>query len=567
MTDVAIRTEDWQTLPWKKYPRNVFRLQQRIYQAARRGDWKRMHGLQRLLLRSWSARCLAVRQVTQENRGKRTPGVDGVASLTPRQRLALARRLHRLLTWTTRPIRRTYIPKPGTTEKRGLGIPVMDDRAMQALVKRALEPEWEAQFEPNSYGFRPGRSTHDAIEAIFNAICLKPKFVYDADIAKCFDRIRWDALLNKLNAIQPIQRLVRDWLKAGILDNGKWVFPEAGTPQGGVISPLLANIALHGFEIALVAVSKRYRITVIRYADDFVILCEDLATLKQAIHRAETWLADMGLEIKASKTRLTHTLNAYEGNVGFDFLGFHVRQYHVGQYRTRTYRGQPGFKTLIQPSPKGVKRHSEETRNTTRQSVGAPQAALINKLNPTLRGWTLYYRASVAKRTFNKLDKEMYSKLARWAKRRHPHKIQAWCYPRDWRRQGTRTNFSDGTHTLLNYADTPIVRHVKVKGDKSPFDGEGVYWDERLGRDPTKPTRVIKLLKQQHGRCEQCGLRFMTMDGIEVHHRDRDRNNNRYSNLALLHIHCHDQLHGQSANDNGRRTEEPDDAKVSRPVL
>jgi RNA-directed DNA polymerase len=567
MADVAIRTEDWQTLPWKQYQRNVFRLQKRIYQAARRGDWKRMHCLQRLLLRSGSARCLAVRQVTQENRGKRTPGVDGVASLTPRQRLALARRLCYLLTWTTQPIRRTYIPKPGTTEKRGLGIPVMDDRGMQALVKLALEPEWEAQFEPNSYGFRPGRSAHEAIEAIFNAICLKPKFVYDADIAKCFDRIRWDALLNKLDAIQPIQRLVRDWLKAGILDNGEWVFPEAGTPQGGVISPLLANIALHGFEIALVAVSKRYRITVIRYADDFVILCEDLATLKQAINRAETWLADMGLEIKASKTRLTHTLNAYAGNVGFDFLGFHVRQYPVGQYRTRTYRGKPGFKTLIQPSPKGVKRHSEATLKITRQYVGAPQAALINQLNPTIRGWTHYYRASVAKRTFNKLDKQTYSKLARWAKRRHPHKIQAWCYHRYWRRQGTRTNFSDGTHTLLNYADTPIVRHVKVKGDKSPFDGDGVYWGERLGRDPTKPTRVTKLLKQQHGRCEQCGLRFTTMDGIEVHHRDRDRNNNRYSNLALLHIHCHDQLHGPSANSNGLRTEEPDDAKVSRPVL
>jgi RNA-directed DNA polymerase len=443
----------------------------------------------------------------------------------------------------------------------------MGDRAMQALVKLALEPEWEAQFESNSYGFRPGRSAHDAIEAIFNTICLKPKFVYDADIAKCFDRIRWDALLNKLKAIQPIQRLVRDWLKAGILDNGEWVFPEAGTPQGGVISPLLANIALHGFEMALVAVSKRYRITVIRYADDFVILCQDLGTLQQVIAHAETWLAEMGLEIKASKTRLTHTLNAYEGNVGFDFLGFHVRQYHVGQYRTRTYRGQPGFKTLIQPSPKGVKRHSAETCNTTRQSVGAPQAALINKLNPIIRGWTHYYRASVAKRTFNKLDKQMYSKLARWAKRRHPHKIQAWCYHRYWRRQGTRTNFSDGTHTLLNYADTPIVRHVKVKGDKSPFDRDEVYWGERLGRDPTKPTRVTKLLKQQHGRCEQCGLRFTTMDGIEVHHRDRDRNNNRYHNLALLHIHCHDQLHGQSANDNGLRTEEPDDAKVSRPVL
>jgi len=204
MAGVARHTEGWQMLPWKGFQRNVFRLQQRIYRAAQRGDWKRVHSLQRLLLRSWSARCLAVRQVTQENRGKRTPGVDGVASLTPKQRLQLARNLRNLSDWQVAPIRRTYIPKPGTAEKRGLGIPVMADRAMQALVKLALEPEWEAQFGPNSYGFRPGRSTHDAIEAIFNIICLKPKYALDADIEKCFDRINHIALLQKINTIQPV---------------------------------------------------------------------------------------------------------------------------------------------------------------------------------------------------------------------------------------------------------------------------------------------------------------------------------------------------------------------------
>jgi len=235
MANVAIHIEDWKTLPWKKFQRNVFRLQKRIYQASRRDDRKRVHNLQRLLLRSWSARCLAVRQVTQDNRGKHTPGVDGVASLTPHQRLRLADRLRHLRLWIVQLIRRVYIPKPGNpTEQRGLGIPVMADRACQALVKLALEPEWEAKFEPNSYGFRPGRSTHDAIEAIFITICRKPMFVYDADIAKCFDRIAWKALLDKLKAIPLIQRLVKDWLKAGILDNGQWLFPEAGTPQGGV---------------------------------------------------------------------------------------------------------------------------------------------------------------------------------------------------------------------------------------------------------------------------------------------------------------------------------------------
>lgn len=545
MTHVALHSENWQTLLWKKYQRNVFRLQKRIYRAARQEDWKRVHSLQRLLLHSWSARCLAVRQVTQDNRGKHTPGVDGVASLTPRQRLALAKRLRRLNCWNVQPLRRTYIPKPGTTEKRGLGIPVMADRAMQALVKQTLEPEWEAVFEPNSYGFRPGRSAHDAIEAIFTTICLKPKSVYDADIAKCFDRICWEALLDKLKAIQPIQHLVSDWLRAGILDNGQWLFPEAGTPQGGVISPLLANIALHGLEMALTTSARRYRITVIRYADDLVILCEDLERLKQAIAVAHTWLAEMGLEIKASKTRLTHTLNKYEGHVGFDFLGFTIRQYRVGQYRTRTYRGRPGFKTLIKPSGKGNKRHIETTRQLVGRHRGAPQAALITKLNPVIRGWTYYYRTSVAKRTFCQMDKHMYHKLRRWAHRRHPNKTHGWCYHRYWKRQGIRNSFSDGSSTLSTYTDTRIIRHIKVRSDKSPYDGDWVYWAERMGRDPTKPRRVTKLLKQQKGRCADCGLHFGVEDVIETHHRDGNRKNNRYTNLVLLHGHCHDQAHGK----------------------
>ena len=273
--------------------------------------------------------------MTQDNRGKRTPGVDGVASLTPQERLAYARQLRYLTRWTADPIRRTYIPKPNNPmEKRELGIPTMRDRAMQALVKLALEPEWDAQFEPNSYGFRPGRSAHDAIEAIFNHIRLKPKYVLDADIEKCFDRISHDGLLAKLHAPQPVRRLTQAWLKASVLDNGQWLFPEAGTPQGGVLSPLLANIALHGFETFVSRNTRQHRVTVIRYADDFVVLCDDLDVLLEAKARAEEWLAEMGLRLKAEKTHVTHTLNEHEGRVGFDFLGFNVRQYPVGKHRS-----------------------------------------------------------------------------------------------------------------------------------------------------------------------------------------------------------------------------------------
>jgi len=571
MATVAIPIEDWATLPWKQYERNVYRLQRRIYQAARRGDWKRVHSLQRLLLHSWSTRCLAVRRVTQENRGKRTPGVDGVASLTPSERLALARRLGNITNWRVAPIRRTYIPKPNNpSEKRGLGIPVMNDRALQALVKLALEPEGEAQFEPNVYGFRPGRSPHDAIGAIFNCIHLKPKYVFDADFEKCFDRINREALLKKLHAIQPIQRLIRGWLEAGIWEKGQLVFPEAGTPQGGVVSPLLANIALHGLEGTIAKAVHKNPPAVIRFADDLVVLHADLDILKKTIQVAETWSAQIGLNFKASKTRITHTLDEHEGNVGFDFLGFHVQQYHVGKHRTATYRGRSGFKTIIQPSRQGIQRHLDKIRGETRRRRGAPQAAVIATLNPIIRGWANYYRTCVAKRIFKKMDSLVYDQLRHWAHFRHPGKCGGWRYHRYWQYQPqgsrVRMSFSDGTHTLECHADTLIVRHIKVKGDKSPYDGDWVYWSARMGRDPTKPGHVTRLLKQQQGRCGQCGLRFMTEDMIEVHHQDGNRTNNRLTNLVLLHALCHDQAHGASINDNDPCTEEPCNAKVLRTV-
>ena len=546
MAGAIQHTENWKTLPWEQFQRNVYRLQQRIYQATRRGDWKRVHNLQRLLLRSWSARCLAVRQVTQDNRGKRTPGVDGVASLTPKKRMALTKTLRDRSSWTADPIRRIYIPKPGRTEKRGLGIPTMRNRAVQVLVKQALEPEWEARFEPNSYGFRPGRSTHDAIEAIFKFISLKPKYVLDADIEKCFDRIDHIALLVKLNAIEPVERLVRDWLKAGIVDKGEMIFPEAGTPQGGPISPLLANVALHGLEETLTqATPKGCKLGVIRYADDLVILHPDLETLTKLKEHAEVWLAEMGLRLKPSKTRITHTLEQHEGQVGFDFLGFTVRQYRVGKHRTRICRGQTGFKTLIKPSKTAIKRHLHKIRNVIRQYRGGPQVALIAALNPVIRGWSGYYRTCVAKRIFGRVDNQVYIKLRKWAYHRHRNKTRTWQYRRYWRKQQKGRRFSDGHIKMARHEDMAIVRHIKVRGDKSPYDGDWLYWGLRLGRDPTKPRRVIRLLKREKGRCIWCGLCFKTEDVMEVHHWDGNRNNNWYANLSLLHAHCHDQLHGQ----------------------
>src|SRR5262245_20825560 len=234
----------WQGVPWPQVEANVHTLQRRIYRAEQQGQRRTVRSLQRLLLRSTSAKLLAVRRVTQDNQGKRTPGIDGVAFLEPQERCLLIQNLN--LAQPARPVRRLWIPKPGTQEQRPLGIPTMSDRAAQALVKLALEPQWEARFEPNSYGFRPGRSCQDAIEAIFQEIRYKPKYALDADIAKCFDRIGHQALLDKLDTFPLLRRVIKGWLKAGVLD-GRDLFPtQAGTPQGGVLSPLLANVALHG---------------------------------------------------------------------------------------------------------------------------------------------------------------------------------------------------------------------------------------------------------------------------------------------------------------------------------
>lgn len=545
MAGALKHTEDWKLLPWSEIERNVFRLQQRIYQAASCDDVKRVHNLQRLLLRSYSARLLAVRRVTQDNRGKRTPGVDGVASLTPSERLTLAKELSHLNT-DPAPVRRTYIDKPGSDEKRPLGIPTMSDRARQALVKLALEPEWEAKFEPNSYGFRPGRCAHDAIEAIFNFIRLKPKYVLDADIEKCFDKISHTALLEKLQAIQPITNLIRGWLKAGILDKGKLLFPEAGAPQGSVISPLLANVALHGLEEAIVSSHpKRNRPALIRYADDLVILHHDLDSLEQARQETEEWLAAMGLRLKPSKTHITHTLIPHQDNVGFDFLGFNIRQYPTTQYHTRTYRGQPGLKTLIRPSKKAIKRHLFKLKQILRQYRGHSQAALIGKLNPIIRGWANYYKTCAAKKVFNLIDKELFWKLAKWGRFRHPRKWWKWVYQRYWQRhpQKGTLEFTDGDYTLIDHVDTKIERHTKVKGHKSPFDGDWPYWTARLGKDPTKPKRVCVLMRIQKGRCTECGLRLRATDVLEIHHRDGNHHNHHYQNLALIHGHCHDFVH------------------------
>jgi RNA-directed DNA polymerase len=552
MSTTETSVYEWNDLDWRVIEQQVFKLQTRIYRAARRGDVKTVHRLQRLLMASWTARCLAVRRVSQDNRGKRTAGVDGIKNLSPARRLQLA--THLTLLATAQPARRVWIPKPGTTEKRPLAIPTLFDRARQALALLALEPEWEAVFEPHSYGFRPGRGVHDAIEAIFIAICRKPKYVLDADIAKCFERIDRNALLAKLHTFPRLRRAIKAWLSAGVLD-GEELFPTpAGTPQGGVASPLLASIALHGLETAIATafpptkmVNGRrvnpWRPIVVRYADDLVILHEDEEVIKETYRLTSAWLAGMGLELKPSKTQITHTLRPYEGRVGFDFLGFHIQQYPVGRTHSgKDGLGRPlGFKTIITPSKEAQQRHKQVIRARVRRERTISQAELIAELNPIMRGWTRYYATVVSTEIFAALDAWLFALLLRWAKRRHPNKGAAWITRRYWRREHGSWDFGPkGGRRLVKYRRQPIRRHTKVVGTKSVYDGDWPYWARRLGRHPLLPAEVAYLLKRQEGRCASCGLYFRESDVKERDHLLPVVRGGESSPRQLLHGHCHD---------------------------
>lgn len=544
---------EWKDLPWRELERTVFKLQKRIFRTSSRGDTKTVHRLQRLLMNSWAARCLAVRRVTQDNRGKHTAGLDGVKSLTPPQRLELATSLKR--SPKAQPVRRVWIPKPGKAEQRALGIPTLRDRAAQTLVRLALEPEWEARFEPHSYGFRPGRSTHDAIGAIYNAIKLKDKFVLDADIAACFDRIGHAALLKKLHTYPALRRVIRGWLTAGVWDGVDFKPTDAGTPQGGALSPLLTNIALHGLETAIWEAfpekrPRRYgtprpnwKPVVVRYADDFVVLHEDRAAIERARDTATAWLRQIGLELKPSKTRVAHTYRERNSTVGFDFLGFHVQQYRVGYHRCGTLR--LGFKTFITPSRDAQKRHQRALAEIVRRHRTVPQAALIGRLNRLVVGWANYYSVVVSKRVFSRMSNLLYGKLQRWARRRHPRKTARWIADHYWRQRGGRkwVFMSKDGMVLTRHDDTPIVRHELVRGDASPYDGNWVYWARRMGAHPETPKRVATLLKRQQRRCAHCGLYFRDGDVPEVDHIvPRSQGGiDAYSNWQLLHAHCHDQ--------------------------
>ena len=552
----------WRDIDWRRVEKNVFKLQKLIYRASSRGEIRKMRKYQRLLSKSYYARLLAVRRVSQDNQGKKTAGVDGIKNLPSMQQFNLVSLLNsRYLKASRTP--RVWIPKPGKDEKRPLGISTMYDRALQALVKLGMEPEWEARFEPNNYGlFR--RSAHDAIEAIYKSISQKPKYVLDADISKCFDRIDHDVLLGTVGK-SPYRRLIKQWLKSGVFEKKRFHPPlllpsregmEAGTPQGGLISPLLANIALHGMEERLMEFAKTLdmknkkgyqkswqmkckSLTLVRYADDFVILHEDVKVVLQAKAVIQEWLNQVGLELKPEKTQIVHTLEEYEGNKpGFDFLGFTIRQSQVKSTEL-------GFKTLIKPSSKNIQAHYRKLADICNSHKTAPVKALIAKLNPVIRGWAKYFSKVVSKEILSKLDNLLWKRLWRWASRRHPNKPATWVRKKYFPKvKGTRNwILNDGEYILSLHSDVPIIRDIKVKGTASPYDVNWTYWSSRIGKHPGVRKEVTTLLlKRQKNKCAFCGLTFRPTDLMEADHiKPRSKGgDNLLNNKQLLHRHCHD---------------------------
>jgi len=473
---------EWAEVNWTKVNRVVKNLRQRIFRATLAGDLKKVRSLQKLMLRSRSNAMQSVRRVTQQNKGKNTPGADGIVVRTDRAREKMVETLLSHRSWRVQPVRRVYIPK-ANNKQRPLGIPTIFCRCRQAMAKNALEPEWEARFESTSYGFRPGRSCQDAIARIATLAWgnRRKKWVIDADIEGAFDNISHAHLLKAIGHC-PARDLIRQWLKAGYMEMGRLHATPAGTPQGGVISPLLANIALHGMEQALsirrdgFGHSHQGSRAVVRYADDFVVFCESRADAAVCVQILQRWLAKRGLRLSEEKTRIVHLQD------GFDFLGFNIRHY-------RDRRTQSGWKLLITPSKESIAQVKEKLRAIWRQGLHLPLKALIGRLNSVIRGWAYYFRTQVATKTFNGLDTWMFHRQLRFVKHRHSRKTWKWLRSHYWgqlhptrRDQWVFGVLTTGLY-LQKFRWVSIRRHTMVKGSASPDDSLlRAYWDKRKAR-------------------------------------------------------------------------------------
>ena len=548
---VSDEAAEWYAINWQTINRNVRRLQVRIVQATKESRWGKGRALQRLLTHSYSGKVLAVRRVT-ENDGKKTPGVDQEIWDTPEKKTQAVHTLKRR-GYQSQPLRRVYIPKSDGKTMRPLGIPAMKDRAQQALYLLALAPVVETTADKNSYGFRQQRSCADAMEQCFKALrSANTQWILEGDIKSCFDKISHDWLLAHVLMDRVI---LQKWLKSGYMEKHVLHDTTDGTPQGGIISPALANCALDGLERLLqerYPAGKRLKslggekpcVNLVRYADDFVIISKSKESLEGEIKPlVEYFLQERGLELSPKKTVITHVEH------GFDFLGQNVRRY-------------PNGKLLIKPSKKNVGTFLEGIRRTIKAAHGVSAADLIDQLNPKIRGWANYHRHVVSKRTFGRVDHTLFSSLWKWARRRHPNKSPRWFKPKYFDRRGNRdwsffgeTCDDEGrpTKVWLYYAkSTPIKRHVKVKGEANPYDPTyETYFEQREEAhmlETFRGTRTLRYLwYEQRGFCTLCNTRITRITGWRLHYcvsRVRGGSTGA-TNRVLLHPECHDWVHRQ----------------------
>ncbi|MCC5655399.1 reverse transcriptase N-terminal domain-containing protein [Nostoc sp. XA013] len=500
-------SESWVALPWKKFRRNLFRLQKRVYKAVQVGDKRKARSLQKLILKSTSARFLAIRQISQLNTGKKTAGIDGKKSLSFEERFELEALLRMNSgNWKHQGLREIPIPKKdGTT--RMLKIPTIADRAWQCLAKYALEPAHEATFHARSYGFRTGRSAHDAQKYIFTNLRSQSngieKRVIELDIEKCFDRINHSTIMDELIAPKSLKLGIFRCLKAGVNPE----FPEQGTPQGGVVSPLLANIALNGIE-SIHKYKDRWGNHVepsIRYADDMVIILRPEDNAIEILERISEFLRKRGMNVSQKKTKVTAATG------GFDFLGWH-------------FKVQSNEKFRCTPSVDNFKAFRKKIKHIVNNSnYGAKEKAI--RLAPIVRGWRNYHK-------FCKMDGSRNSLY-------HIETKAYWVFNKETKQTSyTSKKLLDKAFPSVPYSEN---KHISVKGTKSPYDGDTAYWSERNSK--LYDGETSKALKKQNHRCASCGLKFIDEERINLHHIDGNHANWKKNNLEAIHESCHDYKH------------------------